>query len=86
MEEAAKALAFGINNLVNIIDPEVIVICGRVCRFGEYLLSPLLKYRNALSLTENTAEIKYSLLGDDAVTIGGAKYAFDKFFTRKKIF
>ena len=32
------------------------------------------------------AEIKYSLLGDDAVTMGGAKYAFDKFFTRKKIF
>jgi len=86
MDEAAKALAFGINNLVNIIDPEVIVICGKVCRFGEHLLSPLLKYRNALSLTDNTAEIKYSLLGDDAVTMGGAKYAFDKFFTRKKIF
>lgn len=86
VSEAAKALAFGINNLVNIIDPEIVVICGKVCRLGEHLLSPLLKHRKELALSENTAEIKYSLLGDDAVTMGGAKYAFDKFFTRKKIF
>lgn len=86
MDNAARALAFGINNLVNIIDPEVVVLGGKVCRFGEHLLNPLLKYRKALALTENVAEVKYSLLGDDAVTMGGAKYAFDKFFTRKKIF
>ena len=86
VSEATKALAFGINNLVNIIDPEIVVICGKVCRLGEHLLSPLLEFRKELALSENTAEIKYSLLGDDAVTMGGAKYAFDKFFTRKKIF
>jgi len=86
VEEAARALAFGINNLVNIMDPEIVVICGKVCRLGDHLLSPLLKYRKELALSENAAEIKYSLLGDDAVTMGGAKYAFDKFFTRKKIF
>ena len=86
IDEAAKALAFGINNLVNIIDPEVVVIGGKVCRFDEHLLLPLLKYRKSLALSEHTAEIKYSLLGDDAVTMGGAKYAFDKFLTRKKIF
>ena len=86
VEEAARALAFGINNLVNIIDPEIVVICGKVCRLGDHLLSPLLRYRNELALSGNTAEIKYSLLGEDAVTMGGAKYAFDKFFTRKKIF
>lgn len=86
IDEAARALAFGINNLVNIIDPEVVVLYGKVCRLGEHLLAPLLKYRDALALSANTTEIKYSLLGDDAVTMGGAKYAFDKFFTRKKIF
>lgn len=86
VEEAARALAFGINNLVNIMDPEIVVICGKVCRLGDHLLSPLLKYRKELTLSENAAEIKYSPLGDDAVTMGGAKYAFDKFFTRKKIF
>lgn len=86
VRETARALSFGINNLVNIIDPEIVVICGKVCRLEGHLLSPLLEYRKELSLSENTAEIKYSLLGDDAVTMGGAKYAFDKFFTRKKIF
>ena len=86
VDEAAKTLAFGINNLVNIIDPEVVVIYGKLSRLGDYILSPLLKYSESLSLSPVATEIKYSLLDDDAVTRGGAKYAFDKFFTRKKIF
>lgn len=86
VDEAAKTLAFGINNLVNIIGPEVVVIYGKLSRLGDYILTPLLKYSESLSLSPVATEIKYSLLDDDAVTRGGAKYAFDKFFTRKKIF
>lgn len=79
IDGVAKALAFGINNIVNLIDPETIIICGNVTALGDYLMSPLKGYYNEISLIKDKI-IEYSLLEHNPVTIGGARFAFDKLF------
>ncbi len=75
----AKALAFGINNIVNLIDPESIVIGGAIRFLGSHLLEPLKTYFEEISLIKNKI-IEYSVLECNSVTIGGARFAFDDMF------
>ncbi len=79
INDVAKALAFGINNIVNLIDPESIVIGGAIRVLGEHLLNPLEKHFNEISLIKNKT-IEYSVLECNPVTIGGACYAFNGMF------
>ncbi len=79
VDDIAKALAFGINNIVNLIDPELVVIGGPVCALGSHLLEPVKKYFNDISLIKDKP-IEYSVLEGNAVTIGGARFSFDAMF------
>ena len=79
VNNVAKALAFGINNIINIVDPELIVICGPVRILGDYLLSPLQNYINDICLIKNI-QIKYSSIKDNAVPLGAARVSFDDMF------
>ena len=79
IDEVAKAMAFGINNIVNLIDPESVVIGGPIRILGDYFLEPLKNYYSEISLIKNKT-IVYSVLECNAVTIGGARYSFDAMF------
>lgn len=78
-ERAARALAFGINNIINIVDPEFIVIGGSVRILGDYLITPLKKYITEISFTKDKT-IVYSELECNTVTLGGARFSFDEMF------
>ena len=41
MQETAKILGAGIANMINVFNPEVVVVVGGVTRAGEYLFTPL---------------------------------------------
>ncbi len=41
LKETAKILGAGIANLINLVNPEVVVVAGGVTRAGEHLLGPL---------------------------------------------
>ena len=79
IDNVANALAFAINNLNNIIDPHLIVICGHIKVLGDFLLLPLQKYLQDIALMKNK-EVKYSKMHQNAVTLGGAKVSFDRIF------
>lgn len=79
IDDVAKALAFGINNIVNLIDPESVVIGGSIRALGAHLLEPLKKYFDEIALIKNKT-IEYSVLECNPVTIGGARFAFDGMF------
>ncbi len=75
VDEYLSYLACGIVNLINIFQPNVLVIGGGVCHEGENLLRPLLKKVFAETYTrEGTprTEIKLAKLGNDAGIIGAA--------------
>lgn len=67
-------VACGITNMINIFQPEVIVIGGGISKEGDYLLKPLKKYidKNTYCTDVPQTEIKIATLMNDAGIIGAA--------------
>lgn len=80
LKKSARALAFGINNIVNLLDPELIVIGGSVRETGDAFLNPVKECFSEISLIKNK-KIVYSELKENPVALGGARYSFDKLFS-----
>jgi len=74
MEETARILGAGIANLVNILNPEMVVIVGGVTRAGAYLFDPLRAEvrQRAFPVAERACRIVPGELPDTAGVIGAA--------------
>lgn len=74
MRETARFLGTGIANLVNILNPEMVVICGGVTRAGDHLMEPLENEvrRRAFREAADACRIVTGELGDMAGVIGAA--------------
>ncbi|MGH7541059.1 MAG: ROK family protein [Gemmatimonadota bacterium] len=74
MRETARFLGTGVANLINILNPEMIVISGGVTRAGDHLFEPLKAEvrRRAFREAAETCRIVSSELGDMAGVIGAA--------------
>lgn len=77
--EITKALSFGINNIVNLLDPELIVIGGSVRILGEHFLELIKTHFEEISLIKGK-NIVFSNVSQNPVALGGARYAFDMMF------
>lgn len=77
---AATYLGIGLANLVNIFNPELIVIGGGVSKMGNMLLAPARKAIReiAFKLPARTARIVRARLGSNAGIIGAAVYVFEQ--------
>ncbi len=73
-----KYLAAGLVNMINLFQPEVLVIGGGVSKEGDYLLAPLKKIIEREVYTRDVAqtEIRIAQLGNDAGIIGAAALGF----------
>src|SRR5690606_24597455 len=70
-----KYLAEGLTDIINIFQPEVILIGGGIVKEGEYLLKPLreMVYEHVYGKNEvKLTEIKKALMGNDAGIVGAA--------------
>ena len=69
-----NGLAHGLVNLINVIDPEVIVLGGGVSMAGEFLLSAVREAMKPLIFFKSMpyADVKLATLGADAGIIGAA--------------
>jgi glucokinase len=74
MIETAKLLGAGIANIVNILNPEVVVIVGGVTRAGDFLFAPLRSEvrRRAFKSAEQACRIVPGALPETAGVIGAA--------------
>lgn len=77
MRDTAKFLGSGVANLINVLNPEMIVISGGVTRAGDHLLEPLRNEvkRRAFRNAFEACRIVTSELGSMAGVIGAA-YVF----------
>ena len=81
LSRAGNALGVGLSNVVNLFEPEAIVLGGRVVRAGEPYLGPA-RDRLASMLTaqrRRPARLDVTTLGNDAGVLGAAKLALDAF-------
>jgi len=77
ISEVAYYLGVGLANLVNIFNPEMIIIGGGMAKTGELLLKPAREVvlKRAFRLPAQAVSIVPSQLGDDAGVIGAAVFA-----------
>jgi glucokinase len=78
--KAANYLGIGLANLVNIFNPELIIIGGGLSKMGDMLLKPARKVlkERAFRLPARTVHIVRARLGSNAGIIGAAAYVFDQ--------
>jgi glucokinase len=79
ISQAAYYLGIGISNLINIFNPDIIVIGGGLSKMGNVFLGPAKEVakKTAFKLPASTVKIVKSKLGDNAGIMGAALYAFD---------
>lgn len=72
IEEIGTTLGRAIAGLINIFNPELIVLGGNVAQTKEYLLLPVRSaiQKHSLNIINSDTTIKFSKLGDNAGTIG----------------
>ena len=78
--EAGFWLGKGIVYLIQIFNPELIVLGGRLAEASQFILAPIQQAINTFSNRDisNDTEIRFSELGQKAGTLGAAAYALDK--------
>jgi glucokinase len=79
VHETAKYLGVGVANLINILNPEVVVICGGVTHAGDRLFGPLRREvnRRAFRPAVQACRIVPGALPGTAGVVGAAKVFLD---------
>jgi glucokinase len=79
-DETVEALACGLASIVNLFEPELVVIGGGVSRSGEQLLGPAreLVRAQAMRPAGEAAAIVRSALGDRVGVVGAAAIVYDR--------
>lgn len=80
IDEAAHWLGIGLANLVNIFNPQMIVLGGGVSRMGERFLRPVRRSlkANAFKLPAGTVKVVKARFGADAEMMGAAFYCLER--------
>ena len=80
LRKAGRALGIGMSNVVNVFDPQAIVLGGSVVKAGEPYLGPARdELARALAAQKRRpVQLNVTSLGDDAGIIGAASLAFDE--------
>ena len=80
IEQAATNLGIGLVNLVNIFNPEMIIIGGGVANMGDLLLEPARRVvrERAFPLPADAVRIVTAQLGADAGILGAAIFALEQ--------
>ncbi|HWE10365.1 MAG TPA: ROK family protein [Solirubrobacteraceae bacterium] len=78
-EETIDALACGLTSIVNLFEPELVVLGGGVTRSGEQLLGPVRERVRSAAMAPagSAAEVVTAALGDRVGVVGAAAIAFD---------
>lgn len=84
VEKAGYYLGVGISNLVNMFDPELIILSGRVVRLGKALLEPMRKSLESRLFSTDKVRIELSELGKEIGLYGASALALQKFFYEKE--
>lgn len=80
MHETGEILGFGLSSVMNLLNPEVIIVGGGMSAAGERLLNSVRNTigNHALKLSSQACKIEQAKLGGQAGMIGAAAYANSK--------
>lgn len=76
LSETTRYLAIGLSSVINILDPELILVGGGVSLAGEPFLARIRQHLESWSVTRGRTKLRLCALGDDAGVIGAAAQVF----------
>ena len=81
IEEVGNTLGKHVAGLINLFNPELVIIGGTLANAGDYLILPLRSAikKYSLNLVNTDSSIKVSKLGDKAGLLGASLLARSKF-------
>ncbi|NLM79335.1 MAG: ROK family protein, partial [Ruminococcaceae bacterium] len=78
VHETADYLAAGINNVINLFDPQIVVIGGPLQLLGDSFLNRIRLRLKIVSLRPGReADVHYAVLHEQVVHLGGVRYVLD---------
>ncbi len=79
-DETVAALACGLTSIVNVFEPETVVLGGGVSRAGEQLLAPVREWvrEHAMEPAGRSVEIVASALGEQVGVVGAAAIVYEE--------
>jgi glucokinase len=79
-DETVEALACGVTSIVNLFEPELVVIGGGVSRSGEQLIGPVRELVRASTMKPagEKADLVASAFGDQVGVVGAAAIVYDR--------
>jgi glucokinase len=79
-DETVFALACGLTSIVNLFEPELVVVGGGVSRSGEQLLGPVRQWvrANAIAPAGRAIDIVPAALGDHVGVVGAAATVYER--------
>lgn len=80
MASVAERMALALNTVFNLLDPELAVISGEICLFGDAFFKSVTDCLRELSLLGAERDVRFVATDEDLVAVGGANYLFDKYF------
>jgi glucokinase-like ROK family protein len=85
-EQFGKYLSVGVVNIINSLNPEMIIIGGRLAEAEQWLSKPLLECMNERSLPypRDQLHVQFSELGIKSTVLGACSFAISAFFASNK--
>jgi glucokinase len=79
-DETVEALASGLTSIVNLFEPELVVVGGGVARSGEELLGPARAWvlEHAMGPAGRSVDVVKAALGDQVGVVGAAAIVYDR--------
>ena len=80
MHETGEILGFGLANVINLFNPEIIIVGGGMSYAGDRLLNTVRETirDHSLKISSHACSVVQAQLGDCAGMIGAASYAIDR--------
>jgi glucokinase-like ROK family protein len=85
--QLGKYLSVGVVNIINSLNPEMIVIGGRLAEAEKWLSKPLLEcmHERSLPYPRDQLHVQFSELGIQSTVLGACSFAIQAFFASNKI-
>ena len=84
LDETARLLAAGINSVLNILNPQAVILGGRMAELGQPLFDRIEQHlaRIGLQPASGTRRVHRSEIAGNAATLGGARFLLDEFLSK----
>lgn len=79
LTSVARRFSLALNTIINLFDPELVIISGEICDFGENFYNMVTERLHKLSLIGTDRPVRFMSTDGSLASIGGAHYLFNHY-------